>query len=684
MFASMSASKSASTPSRGKSEDDLMVNAFRIFAAVVQVLFIQTISWQAPLLAAESPKRNGLAEHTRAFRSGRLVGVVMDSAGKPAEATLVSATGPAGVSLAVCDVDGRFEFGALRPGTYLLRTHAAGLDATRRSVVQVRPGLSTTYSVTLPRKVVTSSPPTFIAAGFGATDGQLEAPDDFGVGGVPDEVLPGPGVEAGPIGTGSPAPHDDSEKAWRLRRARRSVLKDSGIGITPTHDGDGGSLIAIASRLAADQTMSDASSIFPVSGQLHLLTRATVDSSTDLQRTDVLPGQIAYAAVGGAESDSRWRLRGAMMTGDAGSWVLSGTYNMKPAETYAMTVGLSYSRQRIRNRMNQESLIPSAAVLADAATPDFSREVGTVNVRGTWEPSRRVTLDYGTSLARYGYLPGVGLVSPNAVVTVEPLNRTRVQLTAARNMRAPGAEEFLPPANELWLPPERTFTSLSPTNSLHAERSQHFEVAVERDFWRGSTVGARRYYQDVNDQMVALFGIRPQIKVSSADHYYVTSASGVNTDGWGLMFSHVLAGRVRGTVDYSLTNATWAPWTASGLSPQAVGVFRTGTEKIHDVTTSIEAEIPETATDIFVLYRINSAFSVVDSSTAGLASGLDGRFALRVKQTLPFSPVEGSNWEVLVDIRSLFREHVLGASVYDELLVASPPKQFIGGLVVHF
>ena len=67
-----------------------------------------------------------------------------------------------------------------------------------------------------------------------------------------------------------------------------------------------------------------------------------------------------------------------------------------------------------------------------------------------------------------------------------------------------------------------------------------------------------------------------------------------------------------------------------------------------------------------------------------MTSGLDGRFALRVNQTLPFSPIEGSDWEILVDIRSLFREQIDGASLYDELLVISPPKQVVGGLVVHF
>ena len=102
------------------------------------------------------------------------------------------------------------------------------------------------------------------------------------------------------------------------------------------------------------------------------------------------------------------------------------------------------------------------------------------------------------------------------------------------------------------------------------------------------------------------------------------------------------------------------------------------------MTTSFEVEIPETATRVLALYRINSAFSIVDRNGGGLTTGLDGRFALSVHQTLPFSPFEGSEWEVLFEVRSLFREQFVGASVYDELFVVSPPKQVVGGLVVNF
>ena len=64
--------------------------------------------------------------------------------------------------------------------------------------------------------------------------------------------------------------------------------------------------------------------------------------------------------------------------------------------------------------------------------------------------------------------------------------------------------------------------------------------------------------------------------------------------------------------------------------------------------------------------------------------GLGARFAFRVKQTLPFAPFGDSDWELLVDVRNLLHEQTVGASVYDELLVVNPPKQFVGGLVVHF
>ena len=47
---------------------------------------------------------------------------------------------------------------------------------------------------------------------------------------------------------------------------------------------------------------------------------------------------------------------------------------------------------------------------------------------------------------------------------------------------APGAEEFLPPGESgIWLPPQRTFSSLNPDHLFRAERALGTTAAVEHD-----------------------------------------------------------------------------------------------------------------------------------------------------------------------------------------------------------
>ena len=84
------------------------------------------------------------------------------------------------------------------------------------------------------------------------------------------------------------------------------------------------------------------------------------------------------------------------------------------------------------------------------------------------------------------------------------------------------------------------------------------------------------------------------------------------------------------------------------------------------MTTSVETEIPETATRVFFLYKLNSAFARGADPTH---SSLDSRFDLQVNQALPFMPFGSTRWEVLVGVRNLFRDPMDAGSIYDELLV---------------
>jgi len=145
----------------------------------------------------------------------------------------------------------------------------------------------------------------------------------------------------------------------------------------------------------------------------------------------------------------------------------------------------------------------------------------------------------------------------------------------------------------------------------------------------------------------------------------------------------VVARRVRGSIDYTVTTAEWGPSPdAAALAVLAPSVIRVGRERLHDLTTSLQTEIPVTATRVFALYRVNTAF--VAAQTNQELPGVAARFDVQVTQALPFLNFTNAQWEMLFGIRNMFRELAPDASVYDELLVLRPPKRVVGGLTVRF
>jgi hypothetical protein len=249
-------------------------------------------------------------------------------------------------------------------------------------------------------------------------------------------------------------------------------------------------------------------------------------------------------------------------------------------------------------------------------------------------------------------------------------------------MIAPGAEEFLAPAVAgPWLPPERTFSPLL-GNDLRVERARYLDVLFEHDLNRTYAIGVRRFFQGVDNQAVTIFGMESPSGTRSVGHYHVATAGSVDTQGWGVRLSSAGSKRVSGTVDYTITHGRWnSAGDLADATPWLARLTRAQDEDIHDLTTSIRTSIPETATRVFVLYKLNSGYA---RRSGGISqTGLDGRFDVQVNQALPFG-LGGTKWEVLVGVRNLFRDPNDLASIYDELLVVRPPKRVVGGFLVKF
>jgi Holliday junction resolvasome RuvABC endonuclease subunit len=105
-------------------------------------------------------------------------------------------------------------------------------------------------------------------------------------------------------------------------------------------------------------------------------------------------------------------------------------------------------------------------------------------------------------------------------------------------------------------------------------------------------------------------------------------------------------------------------------------------ERIHDVTATVESVLPSTATRVFVVYKMNTAYAASEFSETAPAAGV--RFDVQVNQALPFLNFTSAQWEMLVAVSNLYKEVLYENSVYDELMVVRPPKRVLGGVTVRF
>lgn len=596
---------------------------------------------------------------------GTIRGTVRDTRGAALQGVVVSAVGPTS-AVAVSDAHGRFAFGDLPPGPYLLRAHLAGFVATPRELVQVHPNSQLVRSFAL-RPLGTP----------GFESGSL---DRLAAGvSEPSNTRPGPETIGEETAAGDDHPH--TLTAWRLRHIARSVLRETNGLTVPEATSEArdesssgwapgswlGWAVESSARLAS-ALVSDVS----WSGEINFVTTGAVRSAQDLFTLDRLPRGVAFVSIGAPAGRGQWSVRAAVASGEVTSWNVAGAYSGRAHAAHALDLGLSYSVQQYALET-----APTAASLAD-----HNRDVGAIYAFDAWQVAPRVQVSYGARYARYGYLDRQHLLSPQLGISVSPARRTYVRASVAQVAVAPGATEFLPPSTAgLWLPPERTFSPFVGSR-FRAERVRRVEVAVEHEFQRTYLVGLRRFSWRTSDQLVTLFGLDDN-GPAAVGHYYVANAGLVDADGWGVRVSSPLAGRLRGSLDYSVIRARWSPSVESAaIAAVAPSAARLDAEAVHDVTTAIEAAIPETATRVSVVYRINSAFARSNGEAA--TPGLDARFDVQVHQALPFVRLVNSEWEALVAVRSLVYDAGASGSPYDELLVVRPPKRFVGGFLVRF
>jgi hypothetical protein len=155
----------------------------------------------------------------------------------------------------------------------------------------------------------------------------------------------------------------------------------------------------------------------------------------------------------------------------------------------------------------------------------------------------------------------------------------------------------------------------------------------------------------------------------------------VALDGWVVGVSGHLAAHVKAEVNYSVAEARWSGSDSRFLLRRVErSAARSGFEQLHDLTATIDANVPSTSTEVNVAIRVNSGFSHQDA----LAPGPGARFAFEVRQQLPGRLLGHGEFNVLLSAQTLLRQFDTASGYYDELLTVAPPVRLACGLQMRF
>jgi len=616
---------------------------------------------------------------TASLASGWIEGLVTDDRNLPVSGAAVTAQGR---DLLIIETDrvGRFELRGIPAGTYLLRVQGRGFAASRREFVQVVPSRGTHFDVQLRRaaaSVMGPSSATVLAAGVGLSSAAADTID----GTLPISALPVAETE-----TPAAVPHDHSSAAWRLRHAKRSVLRETTSRIddvSPQLDDEDvwRSLIRLdeiagwtlgIGRSAASAVLNGA-----LTGRVQLLTAGAIDQPFEAFTTDDMPAGIAFVHLAGPLSTrTTWSVEAATARGGVSSWFVGGTYATVVADSHGVEVHSSYSRQ-------QSAAANGVSVVG---LEDDARSAGGVQVVDHWTIGPRAMLDVGGRYERYDYLRDPGLFSPTITASLSPAARTWVRVTAAREMSAPGAEEFVPQAyGSLSLPPQRTFSSLVAGTPLEGQETRHLGIALEQDI-ATFRVAVMHFRQNVEGQLATIFdpNLAKGRRRVDLSHYGVASVGDFAAAGWGVGLSRPLGDHLRGGLEYRTSDVNWDigddALAVGRVAPSAV---RDGRERMHDVLFRVDAAAPRTGTRLSAACRYNSRFTrgtVYEDTPAGAT-----RFDVQVYQSVPYLKNDAAQVELVFGVGNLIRSGLdSAASLYDEVLVVRPPTRVVGGVTVQF
>lgn len=608
-----------------------------LLAALLLPLGLPTVSF-----AGQQGQARAIVERASAGFS-RIVGTVRDETGLAVPGVSVVAVGTT-LAAAKSDVAGYFSM-HVPAGEYVLRAARDGYVSTYREAVRVQGDVPIRRAITLLKSNV-----------------RLDLqPVAAGSGNAPGSVAIDPSIDV----------PDPSEVTWRLRHLPRSVLRER----------TGGWSGAEKNSRRGDTAMTFGEpfwAAFDLRGSVDLMTTSSVAVVAGDSIAGDFPRGVAYVVVGapvGTRGD--WIMRAALAADDASAWTFVGEYRARADRPHRIRTGVTYSAQTLSSDHGGPRRM---------ALPDAVLRVGGLYGYDHWTFRNGLELSYGGRIDRFDYLAEPNLAGGSFRAAQKLAERASVFAAASRHMVAPGADQFQPPSvTGVWLPPDRTFSSLDMPEPIGAAEVDRYDVGATFSLLRRNpaeneddlAVGVSRFIEQTQGQIATIFGLD---QTSPVGHYHVGAIGHPRVDGVVVEVSGKFAANARGRVAYTSTSTLWG--RADGnvfANVRRLGISRRN-RRGHDLSTTFEGTLPVTDTRLHVTARVNDWFSAVDGGRPGLGT----RFALELQQPLPIRALGREAVMLVIGARTLLGDGGTGRGFYDDLVTVDPPLRITCGIQMRF
>lgn len=526
----------------------------------------------------------------------------------------------------ITTADGRFSVGGLPPGRY--DVDVDGWVVAPRRTVTVVAGRSVSTTVTAQRL-----PPVSTAGvGLPLVPAALAAS-------VPDD--PSAGVAATSAG-------EDDALAWRLRHARRSVLK---------------------SARAVPPSASAPERWWPglPDTEVHLL---SVGSTA-------LPDGVEPTAAGSAGGLATVRLRAPLDGGLDWNVALAMTQAIRSTWSGSAAASLPIGRaHQVGASVAWMALRPSEPVRMpwDGGSAFASRTAGRVTLSDEVHLGPRAAVQLSETVLRMDGDATALRSDPTVIVAVVPADGW--QLMGRLSQRSYSILDLTTAARWDALGLNAPDASLTWSGVPAVEHGQVQEVRLERGFGP-LRMAVGRVHEQVADGWARVYGVlgddgvTPTRMVATGSRE--TSATQVAVDASA-------GGRVRGGLRIAVGEDRGS---ARGATVRAASLGASGASTWQDIQALLATDVAGARTQVVLVYRVRLQQSL-DASPAADAARV-ARYAVRVRQPLPFLPTTGTQWDVLMDVSTLATGTAsVEQSTADEWHVVRAPRRVIGGLALRF